>query len=227
MASTKVESIFSDADSSVTGISSPDIDFIDEKLKSANITMEEAAIQFTVRGNAQPSMPVLAKVCTVCQEEADLTCAGCKNTPDHENTSYCSPECQKADWKNHMPQCKFSKAKKGLFRAGDLMQELWYGPLVHDNTQCTDSISRYAHREMSFDKNFAKLENKGNVIYLQEGSGEKKPFYKFPNEICETEIEKHAVLSFLGSMEAVAAFQPFVVRLLKSTHPKFISPIQF
>lgn len=94
-----------------------------------------------------------------------------------------------------------SKARDGLYRAGELMQEIWY-----------------FYREESFDKNFTKFTKKagGAKIYLYKGVDEQpvKIFHNLPKGI-ETEEDKHAMLSFLSSMEAVAVMQPFVVRLLQ------------
>jgi hypothetical protein len=38
--------------------------------------------------------------------DADSLCAGCRSV------YYCSPECQRANWKGHKPACKVATAER-------------------------------------------------------------------------------------------------------------------
>ncbi|KAL8682362.1 MAG: hypothetical protein Q9186_001552 [Xanthomendoza sp. 1 TL-2023] len=67
--------------------------------------------------------------CAVCTEDAVSVCKGCKGTPDakggHVAIYYCSAACQKKDWHVHKIQCKVSKNRRTLYRAGDTAQKLF------------------------------------------------------------------------------------------------------
>ena len=39
---------------------------------------------------------------------------------------YCGPECQKADWIVHKPQCKASQARQALYRAAVTAKKIFY-----------------------------------------------------------------------------------------------------
>ncbi|CAG8956715.1 hypothetical protein HYFRA_00012259 [Hymenoscyphus fraxineus] len=105
--------------------------------------------------------------------------------------------------------CKGLKAIKGLYRAGELIQELWY-----------------FHKEQTFDKHFVKLEKRGSKIYLPQG-GDKLLnglyLYDFLVEGCQKEEDRQAVLSLLNSIDAIAVMQPFVEKLPQDVVPPSIS----
>ena len=42
------------------------------------------------------------------------------------STWYCGPECQKADWVEHKPQCKASQARQALYRAAVTAKKIFY-----------------------------------------------------------------------------------------------------
>ena len=69
--------------------------------------------------------------CSKCSKTASLTCKACKATPNAidghvSSTWYCKPECQKADWIKHKPQCKASQARQALYRAAVLAKKIFY-----------------------------------------------------------------------------------------------------
>lgn len=69
--------------------------------------------------------------CLNCEEKATQTCKACRSTPsatDGQVSSvwYCGPACQKAHWTEHKAQCKAAQARQALYRAGDLVQQIFY-----------------------------------------------------------------------------------------------------
>lgn len=69
--------------------------------------------------------------CSKCSKTASLSCKGCKAMPNAiegqiSSTWYCGPECQKADWIEHKPQCKASQARQALYRAAVTAKKIFY-----------------------------------------------------------------------------------------------------
>ena len=69
--------------------------------------------------------------CLNCLKSATHTCKGCKampNVTDGQVSSawYCGAECQKAHWAEHKTQCKAAQARQSLYRAGAVLQQIFY-----------------------------------------------------------------------------------------------------
>lgn len=69
--------------------------------------------------------------CLNCPKSATHTCKGCKampNATDGQISSawYCGAECQKAHWTEHKTQCKAAQARQALYRAGAMLQQIFY-----------------------------------------------------------------------------------------------------
>ena len=69
--------------------------------------------------------------CSSCTKTASLTCKACRAMPNAtdgqiSSTWYCGPECQKADWIEHKPQCKASQARQALYRAVVTAKKIFY-----------------------------------------------------------------------------------------------------
>ena len=69
--------------------------------------------------------------CAVCAEPATTHCGGCaseeltKILGHHTPTFYCGVACQHIDWASHKKLCKLTQAHIKLFRAGELLQEVF------------------------------------------------------------------------------------------------------
>lgn len=101
-------------------------------------------------------MSSVSATCANCQKPAYTACSGCNDTPDYgqeeaKKTSYCSSECQKANWAAHSKLCKKLQNRKALFRATDILQEIFY-----------------LYREKTFDKRITKVEEKDGIIFVHE-----------------------------------------------------------
>ena len=69
--------------------------------------------------------------CSSCSKTASLTCKACRAMPNAidgqiSSTWYCGPECQKADWIEHKPQCKALQARQALYRAAVTAKKIFY-----------------------------------------------------------------------------------------------------
>jgi hypothetical protein len=146
-----------------------------------------------------PQGPVQLQ-CARCGTASTRACTACKNPPTCAidiiklgNTYYCSPKCQKADWKNHKPICTTIQTRKFLWRSGALLQEIFY-----------------VYREIVFDKLIVKIEKrKDGKIYLHEGRYQPLRSHldfleSFPARLCESEEDKQTVLAHLACDEASA-----------------------
>ena len=53
-----------------------------------------------------------------------MVCVGCKGTPDGSQgqmeVRYCGTECQKENWTSHKTLCSAARARKAVYRAGEL-----------------------------------------------------------------------------------------------------------
>jgi hypothetical protein len=77
--------------------------------------------------------------CTHCGKSTSTHCKACTdiddNDSDREVTYYCNNVCQGNDWTSHSAVCRAAQLKKvatkKLFRAGDLLQEVFMATRVH------------------------------------------------------------------------------------------------
>jgi hypothetical protein len=110
-----------------------------------------------------------------------------------ENVLYCSTECQKSDRKNHKTLCNRLQNRKLLYRAGSILQEIFY-------------ISR----ERSWGLKIPITVKRGQLVHiyarLRQGCEEAKFPQRLPLEICHDEEQqylKEVVLSGFGCTHSV------------------------
>ena len=69
-------------------------------------------------------------ICVVCNKPATTLCSGCIEGLDVDGqltlVYYCSKGCQKSHWKVHKADCKDANHRKLLYRAGDILQAVFY-----------------------------------------------------------------------------------------------------
>lgn len=69
--------------------------------------------------------------CTVCAKPATTHCGGCadeeviKDLSNRTPTFYCGTACQQSDWASHEKLCKLKQAQTKLFRAGEILREVF------------------------------------------------------------------------------------------------------
>lgn len=130
--------------------------------------------------------------CAKCQKSASTRCQGCLGGIDKDeqriDTYYCGVECQKAHWPIHKSLCKHRKARKQLYRAGQLARDAFY-----------------AYRERTFDLLVKKVEKRGNKIHVWEGwYAPGQGFAKFPVAMVPDQADKKALLTHLACSDANA-----------------------
>jgi hypothetical protein len=167
----------------------------------------------------QTSTPTEA--CAYCHVKIAkaLKCGGCSSqlgSENHVSTFYCKKECQVADWKVHKKDCKAHQTRQILYRAGYLLQDMFY---------------RY--REAMFDRYLVRKETKGDTTFLYEGwyphvTSQMDMLIPFPHELVTTDEEKKALLAHLACTDAVGWMHDIVKHFLKGwisrqTHCKIIT----
>lgn len=122
-------------------------------------------------------------------------------------TYYCSKECQKEHYENHKMVCRTLRARKSLFRAGDLLQKMFYN-----------------FRYTVFDKSIVKIIRKVNdgkrSYFLYEGNypdivHPHNILVPFPDHLVQDMEEKNAVLCMMACTDAMAFFYRVVEYVLQ------------
>ena len=131
--------------------------------------------------------------CAHCMEPSTDHCNGCHKAPDvegghTETVWYCSPKCQKADWKFHKFDCRKAQARKSLYRVAE-----------------TAKLAFFRLVERIFDLHVVGVEDQGDTLYVREGPGDRSIF-NFPAEHLNSDQDKQATMAWMncgGSEEYV------------------------
>ncbi|KAF2120217.1 hypothetical protein BDV96DRAFT_642062 [Lophiotrema nucula] len=134
----------------------------------------------------------IEKVCSSCQKPAALKCGRCKFA------WYCSAVCQRAHWKEHKSTCKEDSTERTIYRAGDLLQQIFY-----------------VYCEKNFDRRITKLEDLGDRLIIHYAPGISAPFVPFPKHLVSDDEQKAMMLSNFKCNDAVAYFYDLLVDLLQ------------
>ena len=149
--------------------------------------------------------------CTRCQRPTMNRCTGCLGAPVYDEcvskpTFYCSPGCQKADWRQHKSECRKLQARKTLGRATLLLQAIVYRIRLHASPLRFKS---------------ARIE--GSIIYLEgfrfDGLNTQRQLKPFPVCFDGDRSPLEVVFVYMGCMEAMMYLYSFAKELLvgKST----------
>ncbi|KAI4723800.1 Palmitoyltransferase akr1, ankyrin repeat-containing protein akr1 [Aureobasidium sp. EXF-10728] len=151
------------------------------------------------------------KGCANCGKvDAKSKCTGCDQAPNADGTpsasvSYCGKECQTAHWPQHRKGCRHMRARKALFRAGRLLQGIWY-----------------AVRRESFDNAIVKVEEVDGDLVVHEGDYKVEPtlreggFYReFPEHLFKNKEDAESCLSLLFCNESLSHMHSAAEWLLK------------
>lgn len=149
-----------------------------------------------------------SQLCASCKKPAVIACPNCKDSPIPDNTTeypgyYCSRVCQYAHKLKHKTTCKRMLQRRLLYRAGDLLQALFY-----------------TYRENVFDKQISKIEDKDGKLYLHgikslKTVGTKLDMLQtFPRHLVTNEADKQHALAYLACCDA-SWMNDFVGYMLK------------
>lgn len=157
----------------------------------------------TVEMSSATTNPTSA--CARCNKATARSCTGCKDAPTETgqigtSTFYCSTECQKADWTNHKELCKILQSRKIVYRAGSILQEMFY-----------------VYREKTFDLLIERIEERAGRLYVHEGIRDSvltDTLIPFPSEMIPNEQDKKGILSYMSCFEAVGWMHDIIRYLL-------------
>lgn len=148
---------------------------------------------------------ILPMTCVHCKQKAILACSSCIAAPValsglSETTWYCGVNCQKADWNKHKDICKSNQARRSLYRAGDIVQHIFY-----------------MYREKVFDKLVLSVERSEEHINtaIRYASDQDDFFVPFPDQVCFDDLDKQALLACWACADAVAYMHGLVKSLLR------------
>jgi len=146
--------------------------------------------------------------CAACGNSANKRCNGCIEGINHAGapspTFYCSTDCQKAHWAKHKAECKLADARKQLFRAGELLQAVFY-----------------IFREIAFDILIASVWEKGGNkmhFYEKEWEGHEEPLFMFPADSIPEDHDRHALLTHHACGDALAYLHEFSLKVTKGEY---------
>jgi hypothetical protein len=106
----------------------------------------------------------LRALCARYREPATKPCTRCLDAPsltEHlsMNVFYCSTECQKSDRKNHKTICNLLEDRKLLYRAGSILQEVFF-----------------VFTERTWSSIIAKVERRGQEVHIYANPRPRKCF---------------------------------------------------
>lgn len=145
--------------------------------------------------------------CANCREPATQLCIGCHQAPDAEGgnvetTWYCSAKCQKADWKYHKYDCRKAQARKSLYRVAE-----------------TAKLAFFRLVERTFDLHVIAVEEKGDTLYVWEGSKDRSIFNGFPAEHLSSDHDKQAAMAWMDCGNSAEYVRVLVEAMLQGQTP--------
>lgn len=152
--------------------------------------------------------PPIAQPCAQCAKAATKACRGCTGAPlaDGKGTArvaYCDAVCQKAHWPKHKTNCKITQARRTLYRAGETAQQAFY-----------------LYREFVFDMLIETVESNENALIVHHGNHETYPLVPFPHSLFSCEKDKHMMLSWIASDNAVGYMHDLISGMLEGEQPR-------
>ena len=150
-------------------------------------------------------------ICARCRVPATQRCNGCHKAPDVqggqvETILYCSAKCQKADWKFHKYDCKKAQARRSLYRVAE-----------------TAKLAFFRLIERTIGLHVVWLDDKGDTLYVREGSKDGSTFSPNRAEYLNSDRNKQAAMAWISCGSSEDYIQVFVETLLQGQKPPQIS----
>lgn len=112
------------------------------------------------------------------------------------------------DWESHKQLCLQARARKALYRIGDLLQAMFY-----------------MYREVAFDMAVPSIEEKDGIWRIPTGTREEVPcvpympmLFPFPNHLVKTKEDKQGLLTLMASPDSVGIMHDMVNYLMAGKH---------
>ena len=142
--------------------------------------------------------------CSHCGKAAKMICVGCKGMPDGSQgqmeVRYCGAECQKEDWTSHKTLCSAARARKAIYRAGELAKAVSH---IFTRTKYKMII-----------KEVKKLGNFWVIYPPSEYKGSKCALHPFPSALFPDKQDADAILEFQSCNAVLDHLHGFLKDLL-------------
>ena len=141
--------------------------------------------------------------CAACGENATIKCDDCIDHLDHHAlptpTCYCSKDCQSAHQARHQDVCKEFNSTTLLYRAGELLKQVFleYRKIV------------YRCEIISIDREGGRLH-----VHAKHPNDSNRLFQSLPSNQIRNLQEEHMLLSHEGCMDAIAQVQPLMSKVI-------------
>ena len=142
-------------------------------------------------------------ICAKCRGVATLLCYGCHKTPGSgeghaDSVWFCSTKCQKAEWKFHKYDCRKAQARRCLYRVAD-----------------TAKLAYFRLVEQAYDLHIVGMEDKGNTLYIQEGSKDRSKTNQFPAQHLNAHQDQQAAMARMNCGSSESYVQVLVEAMLQ------------
>ena len=142
--------------------------------------------------------------CSHCRKAAKMICVGCKGLPDGSQgqmeVRYCGTECQKEDWASHKTSCSAARARKAIYRAGELAKAV------------SHIFTRTKYKMLI--KEVKKFSNIWIIYPPSEYNGSKCALHPFPSALFSNKQDADAILEFQGCNAVLDHLHGFLEHLL-------------
>jgi len=133
-----------------------------------------------------------------------LQCAECVDRRDDQAVLspafYCSKVCQKSHWSQHKLLCKTVNATTRLYRAGELLQRMFYD---------------FRRAAFDFDITRAEPQEGGKLaIYQPDYSSDHASLYRFPGHLINDPQDQKSLLAHLSCNEPPGLLLQLITKLM-------------
>ena len=142
--------------------------------------------------------------CSHCGNPAKMICVGCKGMPDGSQgqmeVRYCGTKCQKEDWTSHKTLCSAARARKAIYRAGELAK-----------------VVSHLFTRTKYKMVIKEVKKFGNVWIIyppSEYKGSKCALHPFPSALFANKQDADAILEFQSCNAVLDHLHGFLKDLL-------------